>query len=63
MKYPPYNVNEFAGGHYEYTTPCPFGMQGRYTHDTIYVGSLACQRCRYFKDINKQDCIVSCSIK
>lgn len=25
MKYPNYNVNEFVGGHTEYTTPCPFG--------------------------------------
>ena len=43
MKYPKYNVNEFIGGHFEYTTPCPFGMQGRYTNEALMVGSLACQ--------------------
>lgn len=62
MKYPKYNINEFVGGYFEYTTPCPFGMAGRYTHDMLMVGSLACQRCEHFKNINKEDCIVSCGI-
>lgn len=63
MKYPRYNVNEFVGGHYEYTTRCPFGISGRYTHVPIMVGSLACQRCVHFKDINTEDGIVSCGIQ
>ncbi len=63
MKYPIYNLNEFTGGHYEYTTPCPYGIIGRYTMEVLMVGSLACQRCEYFRGINKQDCIVSCAIE
>lgn len=62
MKYPRYKVNEFIGGYYEYVTPCPFEMSGRYTHERLMVGSLACQRCEHFKKINKEDCIVSCGI-
>lgn len=63
MKYPIYNLNEYIGGHFEYTTPCPYGMSGRYTRETLMVGSLACQRCEFFRDINKQDCIVACGIE
>ncbi len=63
MKYPRYNVNEFVGGHYEYTTPCPFAIVGQYTHEILMVGSLACQRCKHFKSINKYDEFVSCGIK
>ena len=62
MKYPKYNVNEYIGGYSEYTTPCPFGIQGRYTNEALMVGSLACQRCEYYRGINKEDCIVSCGI-
>lgn len=43
MKYPKYNVNEYIGGYFEYITPCPFGIQGRYTNEALMVGSLACQ--------------------
>lgn len=63
MKYPTYDVSIYSGGHREFTTPCPFGMQGNYTHDTIMVGSLACQRCIFHKDINQEDHIVSCGIE
>lgn len=63
MKHPKYIVNEFVGGHTEYTTPCPFGIQGKYTLEILMVGSLACQRCQYFRGINKEDCIVSCGIQ
>jgi len=63
MKYPIYNVNEFVGGHYEYTTQCPFGMVGKYTQETLMVGSLACQRCEHFRGINREDGIVSCGIE
>ncbi len=63
MKYPIYNLNEFIGGHFEYTTSCPFGMVGKYTNELLMVGSLACQRCQYFKGINNEDCIVSCGIE
>ena len=63
MKYPIYNVNEFVGGHYEYTTPCPFGITGKYTLEILMVGSLACERCEYFKGINREDCIVFCGIE
>jgi hypothetical protein len=63
MKYPRYNIDEYVGGHMVYTTPCPFGVYGQYTHDIIRVGSLACQRCRHYKGINQQDCIVFCGIK
>lgn len=63
MKYPRYRVNEYVGGHSEYVTECPFGIEGRYTHEMLMVGSLACQRCEYFKAINKEDHIVSCGIK
>lgn len=62
MKYPIFNINEFVGGFYEYTTPCPFGIVGK-TGDILMVGSLACQRCKHFKGVNKEDCIVSCGIK
>lgn len=61
MKYPRYNVNEFIGGHNEYTTPCPFDTRGK-TGDVIMVGSLACERCQYFKSIKKKDAIVFCDI-
>lgn len=63
MKYPKYNLNEFVGGHFEYTTPCPFGIQGRYTNEALMVGSLACQLCEYYRGINTEDCIVSCAIE
>lgn len=63
MKYPKYNFNEFSGGYYEYTTPCPFGLVGQYTQDPISVGTLACQRCKHFKGINTEDRFVSCGIK
>lgn len=63
MKYTKYNVNEFVGGHFEYTTPCPFGIYGKYTNEILYVGSLACQRCEHFRGINKEDGIVSCGIE
>ena len=62
MKYPKYNVNEYIGGYLEYTTQCPFGMQGRYTNESLMVGSLACQRCEYYRGINTEDGIVSCGI-
>lgn len=62
MKYPTYNVNEYIGGLLEHTTTCPFGIYGKYTHEPLMVGSLACQRCKYFKGINREDCIVSCGI-
>lgn len=63
MKYPKYNLNEYVGGHFEYTTPCPFGIQGKYIHEVLMVGSLACQRCEHFRGINKEYCIVSCGIE
>lgn len=63
MKYPIYNVNEFVGGHCEFTTPCPFNIYGKYTQEILMVGSLACQRCEHFKGINREDCIVSCGIE
>lgn len=63
MKYQSYNVNEFVGGHFEYTTPCPFGIKGKYTKEILYVGSLACQRCEHFRGINTEDCVVSCGIE
>ena len=63
MKYPKYNLNEYVGGNFEYTTPCPFGIQGKYTYEVLMVGSLACQRCEHFRGINKEDCIVSCGIE
>ena len=63
MKYPKFNVNEFIGGYFEYTTPCPFGIYGKYTNEILYVGSLACQRCENFRGINKEDGIVSCGIE
>ncbi len=61
MRYPRYNVNEFVGGHFEYTTTCPFSTIGK-TGEILMVGSLACQRCQHFKAINKEDNIVSCGI-
>ena len=63
MKYPRYNLNEFTGGHFEFTTPCPFGTQGRYTGEVLMVGSLACRRCIHFRAIDREECIVSCGIK
>lgn len=63
MKYPRYEVGIFTGGHKEYSTPCPFGMQGNYTHVDIMVGSLACQRCVFHKDINEKEQVVSCGIE
>ena len=63
MKYPKFNVNEFVGGHFEYITPCPFCISGKYTHEILMVGSLSCQRCEHFRGINKEDGIVSCGIE
>lgn len=63
MKYQKYNVNEFVGGHFEYTTPCPFDIHGKYTGEILMVGSLACQRCEHFRGIIKEDGIVSCGIE
>lgn len=62
MKYPKYNVNIYVHGHREYTTPCPFGITGHYTHEVLMAGSLACQRCEYFKGIDKKDSVVACGI-
>lgn len=60
MKYPRYKIKEFVGGYTEYITECPFGEEGKYTHRMLMVGSLACQHCRYFKDINRKSRVVSC---
>ena len=60
MKYPRYKIKEFVGGYIEYITECPFGEEGKYTHRMLMVGSLACQHCRYFKDINRKTRVVSC---
>lgn len=62
MKYPRYNLNEYVGGHFEYTTPCPFNTIGK-TGDILMVGSLACQRCQYFRGINKEDEYVKCGMQ
>lgn len=62
MKYPKFILNEFTGGYFEYITPCPFGIIGK-TGDILMVGSLACQRCQYFRGINREDSIVSCAIQ
>lgn len=63
MKYPRFNIDEFVGGLIMYTTPCPFGIHGKYTGEILMTGSLACQRCEYFKGINKEDYVVSCGIE
>ena len=63
MKYHKYNLNEYVGGHFEYITPCPFCISGKYTHEILMVGSLDCQRCEHFRGINTEDCVVSCGIE
>ena len=63
MKYPKFNVNEFVGGHFEYITPRPFCISGKYTNEILMVGSLACKRCEHFRGINREDGIVSCGIE
>ncbi len=63
MKEQRYNLNEFVGGHFEFTTPCPYGTQGKYTGEVLMVGSLACQRCIYFLGMDREECIVQCAIK
>lgn len=63
MKYPKYQMNEFVGGHYEFVTECPFGIMGRYSHEILMVGSLACRRCGYHRGINEKEGVVFCGIK
>lgn len=53
-------MDVFVGGHIEYSTPCPNGMEGKYTHDLIMVGSQACQRCPYFHHIERENQSVAC---
>lgn len=62
MKYPKFILNEFTCGYLEYITPCPFSIISK-TGDILMVGSVACQRCQYFRGINCEDCIVSCAIQ
>ncbi len=63
MKHPIFNVDEYTGGRVDYTTPCPFGTLGKYTGETLMVGSLACQRCEHYRGINREDGFVFCGIK
>lgn len=60
MKHFNYKVSTFVGGHLEYHTPCPHGIEGKYTHDLIMVGSQACQRCPYFHHIERENQSVAC---
>lgn len=63
MKHHNYKVNTFVGGHMEYVTPCPNNMDGKYTHDRLMVGSLACQRCEHFHHIELENQSVACKFK
>lgn len=60
MKYYNYTVNHFTRGHIEFITPCPHGMLGKYTHDLLMVGSIACQRCPHFHHLDHQSQTVAC---
>lgn len=62
MKYPKYEITSFSNGHKKYITECCFGMLGM-DGSPIMVGSLACERCKYFKHNDKRNSIVYCSIK
>lgn len=53
-------MDVFVGGHIEYSTPCPNGMEGKYTHDLIMIGSQACQRCPCFHHIERENQSVAC---
>lgn len=40
--------NEYAGGSYDYPTPCPHGCGNPYTEKTYGAGGFGCQRCCYY---------------
>ena len=48
MKHTNYKLEEYIHGLYLYITLCPFGECHPFNKDPIYVGSAACERCRYF---------------
>ena len=60
MKHYNYKKETFVGGHIEYITPCPNGIEGQYTHELIMVGSQACQCCQYFHHIELENQSVAC---
>lgn len=60
MRYPRFKVEEFSGCPPNFITPCPFGIVGK-TGDVIAVGSLACQRCDFFKGMNYKAGHVMCA--
>jgi len=55
-----YNTYESILG-VDYITPCPHSQEGKYTHETINVGSRACCRCPYY--ISKETDSVNCKFK
>ena len=44
-----FDTQEFCNGT-NYVTNCPYGIEGRFTHKIIMVGSVACERCEYYID-------------
>lgn len=48
-----YEITEMRGLGSSYSTLCPYSEQGRYTHETIRVGSQVCQRCDYHISMNE----------
>lgn len=53
-----FDTQEFCNGT-NYVTNSPYGIEGRFTHKIIMVGSVACERCEYY--IDKKDNFVKCN--
>lgn len=60
MKKIRFDTQEFCNGT-NYVTLCPYGVVGRFTHEIIMVGSVACERCEYY--LGKKDNFVKCNYR
>lgn len=53
-----FKIDEYVHGQRKFPTPCPYGEISPYIKELIGVGSIACERCDYFK--SKHNNIVNC---
>ena len=45
----------------DFPTPCPYGLEGRYTHEIMGVGSRACHLCEHYGGV--ADDYVKCNFE
>lgn len=55
-----YDVEEYIYGRVDYVTSCPFGEYGHYTGKVNKVGALECNICKWHKQNDKRNYIVTC---